>query len=72
MYFLSVTGLNCWLTIKVDSWQIADQLGLKYGKKFAHEASSNANGTVNERVSHPDRNCDITFSTLHLERNIIL
>ena len=30
--------------------QIADQLGLKYGKKFAHEASINANSTVNERV----------------------
>ena len=32
--------------------QIADQLGLKYGKKFAHEASINANSTVNDRVSN--------------------
>ena len=32
-------------------YQIADQLGLKYGKKFAHEASINANSTVNQRVS---------------------
>ena len=31
--------------------KIADQLGLKYGKKFAHEASINANSTVNQRVS---------------------
>ncbi|CAH3150873.1 unnamed protein product [Porites evermanni] len=29
---------------------IADQLGLKYGKKFAHEASINANSTVNDRL----------------------
>lgn len=29
---------------------IADQLGLKYGKKFAHEASINANSTVNQRL----------------------
>lgn len=31
--------------------QIAEQLGYKYGKKFAHEASTNCNGTVNSRVS---------------------
>lgn len=29
---------------------IADQLGLKYGKKFAHEASINSNSTVNQRL----------------------
>lgn len=29
---------------------ISDQLGLKYGKKFAHEASINANSTVNQRL----------------------
>ena len=31
--------------------QISDQLGLKYGKKFGHEAAINANSTVNQRVS---------------------
>ncbi|XP_078344428.1 IST1 homolog isoform X1 [Oculina patagonica] len=29
---------------------ISDQLGLKYGKKFAHEASINSNETVNKRL----------------------
>jgi len=37
--------------ILFNSQQISDQLGLKYGKKFAHEASVNANETVNARVS---------------------
>ena len=31
--------------------QVAEQLGLKYGKKFAHEASVNSNETANQRVS---------------------
>lgn len=29
---------------------ISDQLGLKYGKKFGHEATINANSTVNQRL----------------------
>ncbi|XP_031559141.1 IST1 homolog isoform X2 [Actinia tenebrosa] len=29
---------------------VAEQLGYKYGKKFAHEASTNCNATVNERL----------------------